>query len=148
MSQPIAAGRVPVELLPPITDPLCECGHLLSEHEKDSDAALVCVVKGDGFLGHWADDCCEFVELRAVPPPDYTDGTGGDFDRRMAVLYRWRCTEARAAGVVTWADVLRAEFGEVLAAADPDQLAAALARLAAVAADWTHVIARRGPRDA
>lgn len=142
MSQP-AAGRTPVELLPPpIMDPRCECGHLLSEHGADSRDELVCMVQGDGWL-HWADACVEFDPADEPPAVDHPDGTGGDYDRRMAVLHRWRLSEATTAGIVTWADVLRADFGDVLAAADPAELTATLTRLERAARQWAQAIDRR-----
>jgi hypothetical protein len=84
---------------------------------------------------------------------NHPDGTGPDLVEPVAGhpatfgmlsdAARLYTDHAAEYGRLTWADILREEFREALAEADPDRLRAELLQVAAVAVAWAEAIDRR-----
>lgn len=75
---------------------------------------------------------------------NWPDGTG-EFasDDRSAVLAKQKCEQRRAAGKMTWRDVMHEEIAEAFATVVPLDLRAELVQVAAVAVAWVEAIDRR-----
>lgn len=65
----------------------------------------------------------------------HPDGTDASF-KGLADAARAETEEAARTGRLTWADILKEEFFEVLAETDPQRLAEELTQVAAVCGNW------------
>ncbi len=74
---------------------------------------------------------------------NHPDGTGRRCDESNAENRRLECEKAKAAGELSWREVLAEEVAEVFAETDEAKLRAELVQVAAVAVAWIEALDRR-----
>lgn len=73
----------------------------------------------------------------------HPDGTGGPTSVRLAQSSREFCNQAAALGRLEWRHILREEYREAMAEADPAKLREELIQVAAVCVAWVEDIDSR-----